>query len=144
MCVKGKQKCTSELQLEEAHKNLKEFITTQLQTSENQLYNTAEHLLSTAEVSMMDTGGLQPWSSTSPQLKNAAQVSLWKHKKLLAIRHRWVQPASSLSTADTRPWPPLPQHVTSYVNVLCLLFSYHKCKPYRVLTWNKKVLISLD
>ncbi|XP_026800122.3 kinesin-like protein KIF11 [Pangasianodon hypophthalmus] len=64
--------CNEDLQdksqkLEEAHKDLKEtrqrltqeeFITTQLQTSENQLYNTAGQLLSTAEVSTADVGGL--------------------------------------------------------------------------------------
>ncbi|KAK3563659.1 hypothetical protein QTP86_033504 [Hemibagrus guttatus] len=53
--------------LEEAHKDLKEtrhrltqeeFITTQLQTTESQLYNTAGQLLSTVEVSTADVGGL--------------------------------------------------------------------------------------
>ncbi|KAF4084385.1 hypothetical protein AMELA_G00128400 [Ameiurus melas] len=54
-------------QLEEAHKDLQEtkqkltqevFITTQLQTTESQLYNAAGQLLSTAEVSTSDVGGL--------------------------------------------------------------------------------------
>ncbi|KAF7704707.1 hypothetical protein HF521_021779 [Silurus meridionalis] len=54
-------------QLEEVHKDLKEtrqrltqeeFITTQLQTTESQLHGTAGQLLSTAEVSTADVGGL--------------------------------------------------------------------------------------
>uniref|UniRef100_W5U7P9 Kinesin-like protein KIF11 n=1 Tax=Ictalurus punctatus TaxID=7998 RepID=W5U7P9_ICTPU len=54
-------------QLVEAHKDLQEtkqkltqevFITTQLQTTESQLYNAAGQLLSTAEVSTSDVGGL--------------------------------------------------------------------------------------
>ncbi|TSS85087.1 Kinesin-like protein KIF11 [Bagarius yarrelli] len=66
------EQCSEDLQdksqqLEEAHKDLtetrqrltqEEFITTQLQTTESQLYNTAGKLLSTVEVSTADVGGL--------------------------------------------------------------------------------------
>uniref|UniRef100_UPI003D9F85B2 kinesin-like protein KIF11 n=1 Tax=Danio rerio TaxID=7955 RepID=UPI003D9F85B2 len=66
------EQCTEDLQdknqrLEEAHKDLsetrhrlnqEEFISTQLQTNESHLYNTADQLLSTAEASTQDVGGL--------------------------------------------------------------------------------------
>lgn len=64
--------CTEHLQdknhkLEEAHKDLtetkhrltqEEYITTQLQSNEGQLYSTADQLLSTAELSTQDVSGL--------------------------------------------------------------------------------------
>ncbi|XP_030643052.1 kinesin-like protein KIF11 [Chanos chanos] len=64
--------CTEDLQvksqhLEEAHKDLQEtrhklsqeeFITTQLETTEEELYTTADQLLSTAEISTQDVSGL--------------------------------------------------------------------------------------
>lgn len=66
------EQCSEDLQersqqLEDAHKDLnetrqrltqEEFITTKLQTTEGQLYNTAGKLLSTAEVSTTDVSGL--------------------------------------------------------------------------------------
>ncbi|GAA6088369.1 kinesin-like protein KIF11 [Tachysurus ichikawai] len=66
------EQCSEDLQdksqqLEEVHKDLKdtrqrltqeEFITTQLQTTESQLYDAAGKLLSTVEVSTSDVGGL--------------------------------------------------------------------------------------
>ncbi|XP_076834162.1 kinesin-like protein KIF11 [Brachyhypopomus gauderio] len=66
------EQCSEDLQeknqlLEDAHKDLKEtrqrltqeeFITTQLQTTEGKLYSTADQLLSTAEASTTDVGGL--------------------------------------------------------------------------------------
>ncbi|XP_035389038.1 kinesin-like protein KIF11 [Electrophorus electricus] len=99
--------CTGELQeknqlLEEAHKDLSEtrqrlsqeaFITAQLQTRECKLYSMADQLLSTAEASAADVGGLHAKLQRVRVVEENNSAAQW------SFARRMEQSCSSMQTA---------------------------------------------
>uniref|UniRef100_A0A4W4FAN2 Kinesin-like protein n=1 Tax=Electrophorus electricus TaxID=8005 RepID=A0A4W4FAN2_ELEEL len=107
VCKQRLDQCTGELQeknqlLEEAHKDLSEtrqrlsqeaFITAQLQTRECKLYSMADQLLSTAEASAADVGGLHAKLQRVRVVEENNSAAQW------SFARRMEQSCSSMQTA---------------------------------------------